>query len=192
MKKILMENLNESAELHREILRDESLIGNIYLSVQKIIEAIESGNKIIIAGNGGSAADAQHFVAELIGRFQLERNGFPAIALTTNTSLITALANDYSFDTIFARQLETLARKGDIFIAITTSGNSSNIISALQSAKKLGIETIAFLGNYGGKAKDLSTIPIIVPHNITARIQEIHILIIHSICDIVEKTLTGN
>jgi len=192
MKKILMANLNESAELHREILRDENLIENIYLSVQKIIEAIESGNKIIIAGNGGSAADAQHFVAELIGRFQLERNGFPAIALTTNTSLITALANDYSFDTIFARQLETLARKGDIFIAITTSGNSSNIISALQIAKKLGIESIGILGKDGGKTKDLSTIPIIVPHNITARIQEIHILIIHSICDIVEKTLTGN
>ena len=187
MKGIISSNIDESAKLHNNILKNKRLIESVVFAVRKITAAIESKNKILVAGNGGSAADAQHFVAELVGRFQIERNGFPAIALTTNTSLVTALANDYSFDRVFARQVETLARPGDIFVAITTSGNSNNIISALESANKIGIESIGLLGKDGGKAKNLCTIPIIVPHNSTARIQEIHILLIHSICDAVEK-----
>ena len=187
MKGIISSNIDESAKLHHNILKNKRLVESVVFAVRKITAAIESNNKILVAGNGGSAADAQHFVAELVGRFQIERNGFPAIALTTNTSLVTALANDYSFDRVFARQVETLARPGDIFVAITTSGNSNNIISALESANKIGIESIGLLGKDGGKAKNLCTIPIIVPHNSTARIQEIHILLIHSICDAVEK-----
>ena len=187
MKGIISSNIDESAKLHNNILKNKRLVESVVFAVRKITAAIESNNKILVAGNGGSAADAQHFVAELVGRFQIERNGFPAIALTTNTSLVTALANDYSFDRVFARQVETLARPGDIFVAITTSGNSNNIISALESANKIGIESIGLLGKDGGKAKNLCTIPIIVPHNSTARIQEIHILLIHSICDAVEK-----
>ncbi|RKZ28752.1 phosphoheptose isomerase [bacterium] len=187
MKGIISSNIDESAKLHHNILKNKRLVESVVFAVRKITAAIESKSKILVAGNGGSAADAQHFVAELVGRFQIERNGFPAIALTTNTSLVTALANDYSFDRVFARQVETLARPGDIFVAITTSGNSNNIISALESANKIGIESIGLLGKDGGKAKNLCTIPIIVPHNSTARIQEIHILMIHSICDAVEK-----
>ena len=187
MKEIISSNIDESAKLHHNILKNKRLVESVVFAVRKITAAIESKSKILVAGNGGSAADAQHFVAELVGRFQIERNGFPAIALTTNTSLVTALANDYSFDRVFARQVETLARPGDIFVAITTSGNSNNIISALESANKIGIESIGLLGKDGGKAKNLCTIPIIVPHNSTARIQEIHILLIHSICDAVEK-----
>jgi len=161
MKGIISSNIDESAKLHHNILKNKRLVESVVFAARKITAAIESKSKILVAGNGGSAADAQHFVAELVGRFQIERNGFPAIALTTNTSLVTALANDYSFDRVFARQVETLARPGDIFVAITTSGNSNNIISALKSANKIGIESIGLLGKDGGKAKNLCTIPII-------------------------------
>lgn len=155
----------------------------------KIEEALMKGNKIMLMGNGGSAADCQHIAAEFVGRFKLERRSYPALALTTDTSILTAVANDYSFDAVFSRQVEGLGKKGDILFGISTSGNSSNIISAVKLAKKRSILTVGLLGKDGGALKDLVDLPIVVSVQNTARIQECHMLIAHVLCDIVEKNL---
>jgi D-sedoheptulose 7-phosphate isomerase len=159
-------------------------------AIEIIYNALKSGNKILICGNGGSAADAQHFAAELVGRFKLERRGFPAIALTTDTSILTALGNDYGFDIIFERQVEALGKEGDVLVGISTSGNSENVIRAVNKAKEMGIYTIGLLGKGGGKLKDIVDLALIVPSNDTARIQECHLTIYHVICEEVEKRLT--
>ncbi len=138
-------------------------------------------------GNGGSAADCQHIAAELVGRFKSEREGLPAIALTTDTSILTAIGNDYSFNEIFARQIEALANKGDLVIGISTSGNSENVIRGILKAKKIGCYTVGLLGKDGGKLKNLVDLAIIIPSNNTPRIQECHILIGHIACEIVDK-----
>ena len=147
------------------------------------------GRKIIIAGNGGSAADAQHFVAEFVGRFKINRASLPAISFTTDSSILTAISNDYSFDDVFSRQCESLLSKNDVIVGISTSGNSKNVINGLNVAKKMGIKTIGLLGNDGGKIKDCTDISIIINSNDTARIQEAHRVILHVICDIVEQKL---
>lgn len=154
-----------------------------------VSESIKSGNKLLIAGNGGSAADAQHFAAEIVGRFVLERKGYPAIALTTDTSILTAIGNDYSYDEIFSRQIEALGKPGDVFIGISTSGNSKNIIKAVEKAKELNIKTISFTGHDGGIMKDLCDENLIVNGSETSRIQENHLMSYHIICEFVEKTL---
>ncbi len=161
-------------------------------TINKIVECIKKGNKLIICGNGGSAADSQHFAAELVGRFKLERNGYPAISLTTDTSIITAIGNDYGFDKIFERQLEAIGEEGDVLIGISTSGNSENIINAVKLSKKMGVYTIGLLGKGGGKLKDLVDIPLVVPSNDTPHIQECHVCIYHVICEEVEKILVDN
>ena len=143
----------------------------------------------MLMGNGGSAADAQHIAAELVGRFKKERKAMPALALTVDTSSLTALGNDYGFDTIFERQVEALANKNDTVIGISTSGNSENIIRAVNKANSIGAFTIGLLGNDGGKLKDAVNLPIIIPSNDTARIQEVHITIGHIICEIIEEDL---
>ncbi len=192
MKGTIEENFAEALQLAQAIQSGE-LIERTAKAAEIIAEVLRRGNKVLVAGNGGSAADAQHLVAELVGRFQKERKGFPAVALTTNTSLLTALANDYSFEMVFARQVETLGQKGDVFVGISTSGNSANIVAALETAKKIGIFSICLLGRDGGKCAPLCDLPIVVPHHKTARIQEVHILTIHAICDAVETVLTeGN
>lgn len=155
----------------------------------KITRSIRSGGKAIVFGNGGSAADSQHMVAELIGRFKKERKGFAAIALTTNTSTLTALSNDYSYDITFKRQLEALGRRGDIAIGISTSGTAKNVIAALAAAKKRGLATIALTGRDGGKLKSMADISIVVKSKDTPRIQEAHILIIHILCELVENSM---
>ena len=152
-----------------------------------ILNCFKKGNKVIIFGNGGSAADSQHLAAEFIGRFNFDRKSLPAIALTTDTSIITAIGNDYGFDQIFKRQIQALLNRGDVIIAISTSGNSSNVIEAVKYAKKMNSPVIGFLGKDGGKLKDLVDIPIIIPDENSARIQEAHITIGHIICGIVEK-----
>jgi D-sedoheptulose 7-phosphate isomerase len=154
-----------------------------------LVSALKAGNKVMICGNGGSAADSQHFAAELVGRFEQERRGLPAIALTTDTSILTAIGNDYGYDTIFARQVEALGKAGDVLIGISTSGNSSNIILAVESAKNIGVRTIGLLGRDGGKLAALVDAAVIVPHSVTARIQEAHIFIIHFWCALIEKEL---
>jgi D-sedoheptulose 7-phosphate isomerase len=148
-----------------------------------------NGKKLLLMGNGGSAADAQHFAAEIIGRFRLERRGLPAIALSTDTSILTAIGNDYGFSAIFRRQVEALASEGDIVIGISTSGTSENVLSALSLARQMGCGTIGFLGRDGGTIRDIVDIDLTVPCNDTPRIQEGHILMIHILCDLVEKRL---
>ncbi len=154
-----------------------------------IVKTIQKGNKILICGNGGSAADAQHFAAEFVGRFEKERGALPAIALTTDTSILTALGNDYGYDSVFSRQVEGLALAGDTLIGISTSGNSKNILLAVTSAKNKGMKSIGLLGRDGGIIASHVDIPVIVPHSVTARIQEAHVFIIHFWAAFVEKEL---
>jgi D-sedoheptulose 7-phosphate isomerase len=158
-------------------------------AAQLCLNAIKNGGKIMICGNGGSAADSQHFSTEIAGRFLKERKGYAALALTTDTSLLTAVGNDYSFDNIFSRQVEALGKPGDVLFGISTSGNSKNIFNAVKLAKESGIETISLLGRNGGTIKDISGVPIVVPSEVTARVQECHIIIIHIICAIMDEEL---
>jgi D-sedoheptulose 7-phosphate isomerase len=181
--------IQESIQLKKKMLTDHAMIVGIASMKDHIIKTYTNGDKILIAGNGGSAADAEHFAAELEGRYRLERKALPAMALTTNTSTLTAIANDYGYDKVFSRQLEAYARKGDIFIGISTSGNSENIIEAMKYSKDNGIKTIGLLGRDGGKLRDLCDISIVVPSDNTPRIQESHIFIIHTVCELVENEL---
>ena len=179
--------IRESANI---ILSSENLSEKIEKAINEIIKCFSTGNKIIIFGNGGSAADAQHIVAEFIGRFQKERKSLPAIALTTDSSIITSLSNDYSYDIVFSRQCESLVLKGDVVIGISTSGNSKNVLEGIKTAKSLGAITIALLGGNGGIIGNNVDIPIIVESTNTARIQEVHRVIYHTICGIVESEST--
>jgi D-sedoheptulose 7-phosphate isomerase len=164
----------------------ESIVPNIEMSCELIQSAIKSNNKIYLAGNGGSAADAQHIAAELTGRFVKERRPLPGLALTTDTSALTAIANDYGYDQVFSRQLEAFAQPGDLFIGISTSGNSTSILNALEVAKKAGCKTIGLTGRGGGKMNNMCDVNIVVPSQITARVQEMHILIGHILCKAVD------
>lgn len=159
----------------------------IQLMAERCKEALKAGNKVLFCGNGGSAADAQHLAAELIGRFQKERRSLASIALTTDTSILTAVANDYGYDEVFARQVEGLGRSGDVLIGISTSGNSANVVKAALKARDTGMHTIAFIGEGGGKLKDICDITFAVPSKVTARIQEMHIMVGHIICELVEE-----
>nr|WP_314901393.1 phosphoheptose isomerase [uncultured Deefgea sp.] len=166
----------------------------IATAAEKIVQSVISDGKILACGNGGSAADAQHFAAEMVGRFERERPGLPAIALTTDSSALTAIANDYDFDLVFSKQLHALGRAGDILVAISTSGNSANVISAIHAAHDRHMTVIAFTGRDGGQIADLLTgddVHLCVPHPRTARIQEVHITAIHAMCDAVDFMLLG-
>jgi D-sedoheptulose 7-phosphate isomerase len=156
-----------------------------------LISALQKGNKLLVMGNGGSAADAQHMAAEFVGRFLLERKALPAIALTTDTSILTAVGNDYGFDEIFKRQVEALARPGDVVIGISTSGHSNNVFHALTAANEIGCKTIGLLGREGGNIAGIVDVNLTVPVQETPRIQEAHLTIIHIICDLVERNLFG-
>ena len=151
------------------------------------IKALEDGNKILFCGNGGSASDAQHLAAELIGRYKLNRTALAGICLNTDTSALTAIANDYGFEHVFSRQVEGIGKKGDVFVGISTSGNSQNVIKAFESAKKIGITCIAFTGDDGGKMKSMADLSLNVPANITNSIQEMHIACGHIMCEYVEN-----
>ena len=172
------------------IKKSTSLTSDINNAINLITDSIKNGNKLIIFGNGGSAADAQHIAAELIGRFKLERKSIPAIALTTDSSILTSLGNDYSYDVIFSRQCESLVLKNDVVIGISTSGNSKNVKLGMIMAQKMGAKTIGLLGNNGGTIKDVSDFSIIVNSDDTANIQESHRVIYHIICNLVEKQLS--
>ena len=166
-----------------------SITPEIEKTIDKIISCLKNGKKIILFGNGGSAADAQHIAAELVGRFKLKRQSYPAIALTSNTSIITAISNDFSFTSSFSRQCESLVSKNDIAIGISTSGKSVNVRKALLVSKKKGASTIGLLGNGGGTIKKIVDIPLVVKSNSTPRIQEAHRVIYHIICELVEEIL---
>jgi len=156
-------------------------------AIKLMTTALKAKRKLLFFGNGGSAADSQHIAAEFIGRFQKERRALPAIALTTDTSILTALSNDYGYDTVFARQIAGLGRKGDIAVGISTSGNSPNVLKGIQAAKKMGLKTVSFTGGNGGKLAKMTDISLIVPSKITARIQESHLVMAHAICEMVEN-----
>lgn len=187
----IIEHLQNSAAVKQKIA--ENMVEDILKAAEILCARLKAGNKILICGNGGSAADAQHIAAELVVRLKstFDRPAIPAIALTVNTSVLTAGANDYGFETIFSRQIEALANPGDVLIAISTSGNSKNIIMAVEQAKLKGIASIGFLGTEGGKMKDLVDYSLIVPSDNTAYIQESHISIGHILCDIIEQELFG-
>lgn len=179
----------ESVRVKQETLK---LNGQNIVSVaQAVIETFRCGGKLLFCGNGGSAADSQHIAAEFIGRFQKERRSLPAIALTTDSSILTALGNDYSYDIVFARQVEGLGKPGDLLFGISTSGNSRNVIEAVKRAKAMGIKTVSLTGGTGGELAKLTDINLNVPSKITARIQESHLCIEHAICDLVEEVLSS-
>jgi D-sedoheptulose 7-phosphate isomerase len=162
---------------------------NIEKVVEKIVECFEKGNKILIFGNGGSAADAQHIAGEIVGRFKLERKGLPAIALTTDTSVLTAWTNDYEYDSVFSRQVEALAKSGDVLLGISTSGNSENVTKAFEKGKEIETFNISLTGKQGGKLKEISDLNINSSSEDTPRIQECHVLAYHIICELVEKKM---
>ncbi|HTY12659.1 MAG TPA: D-sedoheptulose 7-phosphate isomerase [Candidatus Omnitrophota bacterium] len=179
--------LQESIDTKKEVIR--SVLPKIEEATKAIILALKNGKKVMFCGNGGSAADAQHLAAELIGRFKKNRPALAAIALTTDTSILTCLGNDFGFDTIFARQLEGLGEKGDILVGLSTSGNSKNILEAAAKAKEMGVKTIGLLGCGGGQLQNAMDIAVTVPSNNTPRIQESHITIGHIICGLVETEM---
>lgn len=189
MKDRIREIFAESVKVKEATLKNN--LDAMAEAVETIAAAFQKNNKVLFFGNGGSAADSQHIAAEFIGRFQKERRSLPAIALTTDTSALTALGNDYGFDIIFARQIEGLGQKGDIAVGISTSGRSKNVIAGLKAAKKSGLKTISLTGCGGGEVAALSDIKLVVPSDVTARIQESHICIAHAICELVEKKFTG-
>ena len=185
---MIVDYFKESVALKSQILGNEEFLAKVQSAIDLISNTYKNGNKVLIAGNGGSAADAQHFAGEIVCTFmRKDRRGFPAIALTTDTSIMTAWSNDFSFDTVFSRQVEAHGNPGDIFLGISTSGNSANILSAVSKAKDLNLKTIGFLGKDGGKMKGLFDIELIVPSSSTPRIQEVHTLLVHIICEEVEK-----
>jgi len=180
--------LDDSIAVKKLLQESDSVLNQISLVADLIINAYKNGNKVILAGNGGSAADSQHIAAEFVSRFFFDRPGLPAIAITTDTSMLTAIGNDYGFDKLFARQLQAQSKPGDVFIGISTSGNSVNIINAMELANELGVTSVALCGE-AGKLKDLVDYSINVPSKITPYIQECHICIGHMICAIVERAI---
>lgn len=186
MKTIIKNNITESIQLSQAILENSELIKSIDLACETIIKQMSKGKKLLICGNGGSAADAQHIASEFTGKYYLDRAPLNAEALHTDTSYLTAVANDYGFDHVYARMVQAKATSGDILIGMSTSGNSNNVVNALQKAKELGVFTIGFGANKGGKMKASCDIFIGVPSQNTPRIQEMHLLVGHTMCEIVE------
>jgi D-sedoheptulose 7-phosphate isomerase len=187
----MLEAISQQLRDHNAVI--DEIERTLAVTVAAVVSALEhafaNGNKLLVMGNGGSAADAQHFAAEIIGRFKLERSALPAIALTTDSSILTAIGNDYGFDAIFSRQVEGLATSGDVVVGISTSGNSPNVKAALAKARERGCKTVALLGRDGGTIRETADIALVVPSFDTPRIQEGHITIIHIVCDLLEKRL---
>jgi len=173
-----------------EIEKSIELTNKINLATNQIIDAIHNGNKIVTFGNGGSAADAQHIAAEFIGKFKMKRKSIPSISFTTDSSILTSLSNDFSYDVVFSRQCESLVSHGDVVLGISTSGNSNNVFEGLKTANDKGAFTIGLLGNDGGKINDIVDLSIVVASSDTPRIQEVHRIIYHIICELVEKNFT--
>nr|WP_067059015.1 D-sedoheptulose 7-phosphate isomerase [Mucilaginibacter sp. L294] len=181
---MVIEELYEHRNLIQKVI--ENLSGDIETACRLMVAVLKDGKKVLIAGNGGSAADAQHIAAELSGRFVKDRKALPGIALTVDTSALTAIANDYGYHHVFSRQVEALAQPGDLFIGISTSGNSQGILNAFETATKIGCKTLGLSGRDGGKMNGLCDLNIVVPSDVTARIQEMHILIGHIMCKAVD------
>ena len=186
MKQIILESLEQSITIKRQTITEN--IQTIVAGAEMLLDCLVSGHKIMIFGNGGSAADAQHIAAEFVNRFQIERPPMAAMALTTDSSILTSIGNDYTFDDVFTKQIRALGRKGDIAWGISTSGNSKNVVSAIQTAKEIGLHTMGMTGRGGELAQCAQTV-YAVPSDVTARIQETHITIAHILCDLVDRML---
>ena len=193
MRSEIAKRLEESAQV--KLAMAKNMLGEIERMVTCVLAAYRAGGKVVVFGNGGSAADAQHLVGELVGRFKLERPALPAIALSTNTSILTAIANDYGYDVVFSRQIEALVTEKDVVIGISTSGRSPNVIEAIKAARKKGAKTIILTGGKGGPSRgrmaEVADLVLAVPSDSTPRIQESHITIGHIVCELVEKELFG-
>lgn len=187
MQNLIKSELKESIETQNLVAKN--LAPKIEEAARLMVEALRAGRKILFFGNGGSAADSQHLAAELIGRYRKDRQSLPAIALTCDTSILTAVGNDYGFEMVFARQIEGLAEKGDVALGISTSGNSRNVIEGLIKAKEKGCQTLGLLGCEGGRINEICDLSIIIPSKITPRIQECHITIGHILCRLIEQEL---
>ena len=189
MKQTIQNIIAESVSVKQKLMADEATVSQIELVANKMIESYRAGGKTLFAGNGGSAADAQHLAAELVNRFNFDHDGVPALALTTDSSVVTSISNDYNFDVLFSRQVKALGNAGDVFIGISTSGNSTNILQALDVCREKKIFTVGLTGETGGKMAGKCDVCIRVPSTVTARIQEAHILIGHILCGLVEDSL---
>ena len=191
MNEMIQNRLIEGALLMESIATDNDLVDNVYKAARMCSTCIESGGKIFFMGNGGSAADSQHLATELVSRYLVERDALPALALTVDTSAITAIGNDYSFDSIFSRQIEALCKEGDVVIGISTSGNSRNVIRGIEAGNSKGAGTIALTGNGGGRISKVSKHSIIIPRNSTPLIQQAHISVGHILCELIESGAAG-
>lgn len=187
MEKIIQEALQETIRAKEEFISQN--VSNLMLLAQKIVSAFNNDRKLMICGNGGSAADAQHLAAEFVNRFILERPPLPALALTTDTSILTSIGNDYSFEEVFSKQIKALGQEGDVLLAISTSGNSANVLAAVKAARKQGIYAAGLFGNDGGKLADMVDLALVVRHSLTPRIQEVHIFCGHIVCQLVDYLL---
>jgi D-sedoheptulose 7-phosphate isomerase len=188
---LVTKQLAQSIETMTRVLADEAIHAAVVEAGRITAHAMKSGRKLMVCGNGGSAADSQHLVAEFVSRLTIDRPALRAIALTTDTSILTAIGNDYSYDNVFERQVEALGLEGDVLLAISTSGNSKNCVKALKLAKKMGIHTIAYTGNKGGTMAELADINVIIPSSITMNIQESHLALEHIYCMVVERFYFG-
>jgi D-sedoheptulose 7-phosphate isomerase len=191
MKQLVKKQLQQSIGTLQAVLADDQLSDTLVAIGKLTADAMQSGHKLLVAGNGGSASDAQHLVAEFVVRLTVNRPALRAIALTTDSSILTATGNDFGFDQLFSRQVEALAQPGDIFLGISTSGNSPNIVKALHQAKKMGVATIGFTGNDGGQMRSLCDHNIIIPSAVTMNIQESHLALEHIFCMVVERFIFG-
>ena len=181
--------LQDSIDVKQTILADHAMLSAIADVAQRCVDTLRSGNKLLLAGNGGSASDAQHIAAELVGRFEVDRKGLPAIALTTNASQLTAISNDYGYEAVFSRQVQAFGAKGDLFIGLSTSGNSANVVAAAEVAKAQGLTIVGMTGKSGGKLEALCDACLKIPSTNTARIQEAHITVGHIVCAQIEREL---
>ncbi len=189
MRSLITERIRDSINVKKKLAENVELLDTVEALVREIVNVIKTGHKLVLCGNGGSASDALHFAGEIVGRFQKEREAWPAVVLNADVATLTAIANDYGYDNVFARQVQGQCRPGDIFIGISTSGNSENVYRAVETAKLKGCKTSALLGKDGGKIGEKVDYPIIVHCDTTARVQESHILLIHIICEMVENEL---
>ena len=191
MKDLVKKQLAQSIATMTAVLNDEALHESVVEAGRITTEAMKAGHKLLVCGNGGSAADSQHLVAEFVSRLTVDRPALRAVALTTDTSILTAIGNDYHYDNVFERQVEAIGNAGDVLLAISTSGNSRNCVKALQISRKMGMHTISYTGNDGGAMKDLSDVNVIIPSKITMNIQESHLALEHIFCMIVERFYFG-
>lgn len=191
MKDLVKKQLSQSIETMRKVLDDSAIHDGVVRAGEIIAKAMKEGRKLMVCGNGGSAADSQHLVAEFVSRLTIDRPALRAVALTTDTSILTAIGNDYSYDNVFERQVEALGNPGDVLLAISTSGNSKNCVKALKLAREMGIHSVAYTGNDGGTMAGISDINVVIPSNVTMNIQEAHLALEHILCMVVERCYFG-